>query len=208
MEREAIFVWLPKCAGTSINNVLAKNGGVKQTNSPLERFSNTGIITFGHVSIPCLLEKGIIEPGYFKRAFKFAFVRNPFDRLVSLFHYKKRFKDSGIPAAMTFWEFCHVIEQGDYPPVGLYNVSGLSQCNPMLDWLKDEKGRIFLDFVGRYENLKPDFLKVCGILGINEQLPHENRSEHRHYREHYTPETRGIVEKVYREDLEYFGYGF
>ncbi len=34
------------------------------------------------------------------------------------------------------------------------------------------------------------------------------RRSHRPYRDYYNPETRAIVEKIFREDLELFGYGF
>ena len=65
-----------------------------------------------------------------------------------------------------------------------------------------------VDFVGRHENLAEDFQKVCRIVGIQEELPHENQTEHRQYRHYYTAEARALVERIYREDLDRFGYSF
>jgi hypothetical protein len=208
-KRDVLFVWVPKCAGMSVYRILVKHGCIEDRwLKPTQPFANRGMITFGHVSVPDLVDRGIIKPRYLENAFKFAFVRNPFDRLVSLFFYLKRIKCGEVPDVMSFDDFCRKVERREHPPVGLYNYNGLNQCNPMQDWLLDRNGRLFPDFVGRHETLGEDFQKICRIVGIDEQLTHENRTEHQHYRSYYTAETCAIVERVYREDLDRFGYSF
>jgi chondroitin 4-sulfotransferase 11 len=208
-KRDVLFVWVPKCAGMSLYRVLVKCGCVEDRwLNPTKPFANRGMITFGHVSIPELVDRRVIAPHFLENAFKFAFVRNPFDRLVSLFCYLKKINCEEVPQAMSFDEFCRKVERREHPPVGLYNYKGLNQCNPMIEWLQDRRGRLLVDFVGRHESLHEDFQKICRIVGIDEHLPHENRTEHRHYRTYYTPNTRAIVERVYREDLDRFDYSF
>jgi hypothetical protein len=176
--------------------------------APLDPFANRGIATFGHVDVLQLIERGVVTRAYFDRAFKFAFVRNPFDRLVSLFFYLQRIASPEVPPGLTFAAFCEKVARAEHPPVGLYNYRGLNQCNPMVDWLTDRDGRVIADFIGRHETVTEDFLTICQRLGIETALPHENATPHAPYREYYTEATRAIVERVYRSDLDRFGYEF
>jgi hypothetical protein len=209
LQRDVLFVWVPKCAGTSIYTTLVKYGCAKERwGDPLQPFDNRGMVTFGHVDVLQLAQAGIIERAYFERAFKFAFVRNPFDRAVSLYRYLRRIRNEAVPPETTFSEFCESVGGGDYPPVGLYNYRGLNQCNPIVRWLTDSSGKLIVDFVGRYENLEADFQEACRRIGIREPIPHKNSTRHMPYREHYDDHTRAIIERVYREDLERFGYSF
>jgi hypothetical protein len=74
--------------------------------------------------------------------------------------------------------------------------------------------RIAVDFVGRYEQLDRDFSYVRQRLGLDPsiRLPHHNRgpqaSAGGDYRRHYTAAMREVVDRVYREDIELFGYSF
>lgn len=207
--RDVLFLWVPKCAGTSVYTALVKYGCIqKRWEKPLQPFSNRGISTFGHVDVLQLIEQGVMTRRYFDQAFKFAFVRNPYDRLVSLFFYLKKIKCEEVPEQMSFGQFCGEVDRGEYPPVGLYNYQGLNQCNPMASWLIGRDGRLLADFVGRHENVRADFRKVGAMIGIDEEIPHENRTERKPYQDYYTAETRAIVERVYREDFERFDYRF
>lgn len=95
MKKNVLFFWIPKTGGTSIHKVLDKydcpilTSPRTRWHRPFTEFSNKGFVTFSHVSIPYLLKKGIITKEYFDKAFKFTFVRNPYDRLVSLYHFKE-----------------------------------------------------------------------------------------------------------------------
>ena len=208
-EADALFIWVPKCAGMSIYSLLRKHGcPAERWDNPTMPFANRGVVTFGHVDIPALLDLGVVSRDFFDRAFKFGFVRNPFDRMVSLFVYLKRIRCSEVPDEMDFDGFCRRVADGRHPPVGLYNYQGLNQCNPMADWLTDRSGRLLVDDLGRYETLLEDFSRIAKRLGIPEPLPHENQGERRPYREYFTPATRAIIERVYRRDLELFDYQY
>ena len=80
----------------------------------------------------------------------------------------------------------------------------------MTSMIVDEDGASIVDFVGRFENLQADFAAVCDRIGLHRTgLPHENRSDGRKaYRDYYSEETRDIVARYFKRDIERFGYEF
>lgn len=205
---DAIFVWVPKSAGTSVWQALAACGAEKflstdEIHGPVRQ----GINTFGHMSLPALLEGGLVDPDYFRRAFKFAFVRNPFDRAVSLFEFLKRRRN--LPQATTFPIFCEFIRHRAYEPIGLYNRTELSQLNSQCTWLKDAAGNPLCGFIGRYENLEEDWNTIRQRIGGGVDLPplgHFRKSDRKKTGAYYTPAEVRIIQDAYREDFETFGY--
>ena len=133
--------------------------------------------------------------------FKFAFVRNPFEREVSLWKYLIRIKKEGETVEEKFSDFVKIPanRSGGRPGAGY----------TYMDYVKDVDGTIILDFIGRFENLQQDFNTVCDKIGIpHQELPHMNKTKHKHYTEYYDDETRQIVAEKYAKDIEYFGYEF
>lgn len=154
--------------------------------------------------------------------YKVAFVRNPWDRLVSWYTMirekgqptrYKRFTGLGkynklrhyvLENSNSFEEFLYncvdTIDDTDGKKSFLYN---------QLDYVSDEAGALLVDFIGRFENLHDDSRTVFKNLGISgASLPHKNSSNHRHYLSYYTDETRDLVAERYARDIEFFGYEF
>jgi chondroitin 4-sulfotransferase 11 len=145
--------------------------------------------------------------------FKFAFVRNPYDRLYSCWCNKlgryntydkipeklgvEKFISSG-DDVMTFKNFVK----------NVVNKCNVKYVNPHFASLVSLIPHTKLDFIGRFENLQQDFDIICDKIGIpHQQLPHKNASKYKHYTEYYD-ETRQIVAEKYAKDIEYFGYEF
>lgn len=189
-EHRCIFVHIPKTGGVSIAAALFGRGG--NTHAPLST-----------------VEEGL-APGEFRSYFKFCFVRNPWDRLVSAY------------------EFLRVgVADDEYDKAMSDKIAAMGDFETFVEWLRDTEARehlLFLpqhhyvcskekemgmDFVGRFENLESDVAEVAARLGIEATLPHLNAAPARRpYREYYTPETAEIVGAVYARDVQLFGYRF
>ena len=128
--------------------------------------------------------------------FKFAFVRNPWDRMVSCWKNRaRRYDDFG-----TFLR--------DYPyPQNNHNL--IWHTIPQLTHMTDADGNNMMDFVGRFENLNQDLEKICNKLNLNySPLPHINKSTHKPYWEYYTDEQRISVETIYKKEIKLYNYEF
>lgn len=141
-------------------------------------------------------------PQEFKNYFKFGFSRNPFDRLVSVYHGRTQGKMVPINTELAKYSFKDCIKLG--------KISPMMYCQLLTkEWFTDCSGEIAMDFIGKLENYQQDFDTVCDKIGIPRQkLPHKNKSTHKHYTEYYDDEAREIVAKKYAKDIEYFGYEF
>lgn len=141
----------------------------------------------------------------FEPYFKFAFVRNPWDLQVSMYHFILR-EETHIRHALvrslgSFEAYLEWLVQTPNPfPKGATRL----QQEPLID----ATGRLLVDFVGRYEHLAEDFEQVCQHLRLSVQLPHLNRTEHQDFRRYYTDATRALVARHFAEDIERFGYTF
>jgi hypothetical protein len=192
-----IFVHIQKTAGQSIVEVLRK------------KVSDVKPLLYKHDF--ALKGKKEIGDEDWQGYFKFAFVRNPWDRLVSWYSMitnngpNNRLWKYVLENSRNFEEFIKNCTQT------IYDYDGEKNCfYNQLDYISDEGGRSIVDFVGRYETLEEDFQKVCATLNIpHARLPHiKHKSNHKHYSEYYTPETRAIVAERYQRDIEFFGYTF
>jgi hypothetical protein len=205
----AVFIWVPKSAGTSLWRLLASNGGIQYFDDEQARlaFPNAGIATFGHMSYAALRSDGVISDEFDDAAFRFTVVRNPFDRMVSLYLHLQRV--GRIPAAMRFEMFTELIREGNVEPVNRANGSGLSQCNPQVAWFSHDPD-LSSTHVGRFEELDAFVDVLRDRLGIAGSLPKVNVSRDRtDYRPYFSSHiSRQNVEEHYAADFEAFDYDF
>ena len=186
-----VFVHVPKSAGTSIRAALASFADRRSAASP----------DTTHETLPALLAR---HPELATH-FKFAFVRNPWERLVSFFfHARQRL-------AATFPQF-HAMD-GLEAMLRLIdrNVAWLCAMHavrPQCDYVCGEDGARLTDFVGRHEHLAADFARACRRIGIGVTLPQMNVSRHDHYAAYYDGWCRDFVAARYGRDIGEFGYAF
>lgn len=193
LDRRAIFVHVPKCAGLSVSKaIFGCRGAAHMKVSDLRiAFSREEYASF----------------------YKFAFVRNPWDRLVSAYYFMR---DRGSITAGrdmngrrfdSFPDFRSFVRdyvaRSDLGHHVVLRPQHWFLCRTSLD-APD------LDFVGRFENLQEDFDSVCKHIGVDVSLVEKNTGQSRRgdYRAEYDEETAAIAGRAYRRDAELFGYRF
>ena len=198
-----IFIHIYRVAGTSITKTLEK-----YTIRPVIRLFVRKIglgakvpyykwKTFpGHVRARDLRKE--LPESIYDAFYKFAFVRNPWDLQVSLYHYmlgdSAHFQHALVKSIKNFDEYIEWRVNEDR--------------HLQKDFITGSDDRIIVDFIGKYENLAADFRHVCQSLNVTASLPHLNKSARRNYESYYNAETRKLVEQHFIEDIELFGYEF
>jgi len=195
-----IYVHIPKTAGNSVNRAL----GIEwQDHKDLRRYAAE------------------LSPAAFASYFKFAIVRNPWERIFSDYNYQRKksrpqasklfvYSEAGEKRRFGDWVRTALADPFRYdPPVWGGEVSeGLHRWSPQVDWISVD-GRIAVDAVVRIEKLPGDFLQIWRALGLApRRLPHRNRRLHLHYSWYYDDATRDFVGAYYARDIETFGYRF
>ena len=143
------------------------------------------------------------------RYYKFGFVRNPWDRAVSLYerHAIRSKTGEGYWRKQKTMSFEEFIEWMKY-------ASSDSRCTGpyryQLDWFVDHSGDVIVDFIGKYERLDEDWATVAAKLKIDTPLPKLNvrKTKCRHYTEYYNNKMRDIISTRFAVDIEYFEYEF
>jgi hypothetical protein len=199
------FIHIEKAAGSSIQDALQPWAAEKRSRlrrrlawlGPLNRYGGLyRAVQFPEHATAREVQK-CLPPEVYASLFKFAFVRNPWDRLVSRYAHLLRSTDRRRSATISrmenFEDFVNwEIQRGAFQHT----------------YVTDERGAQIVDFIGYYERLDEDFAKVCARLKIKADLPHANISQHRDYRTYYTPKTRELVAGQFKRDIELFGYNF
>lgn len=204
---DSLFIWIPKNAGTSIYHTLrTKNQTEDVALTTLEKFKKfnklpRGFSSIGHLSFKEIKEQRILDQEYLSNCWKFAFVRNPYSRIVSLHRH--------IGGNTTLEEYLQNIQL--YTDlIGLYNIKGNSQSNPQYKWIYDKDMNLVVDFIGRFENLQEDFDYICKQLDIEPmKIDCKNkRCSSTCYLRSHTPETIELTKKIYKKDFELLGYSY
>lgn len=194
--RKLMFVHVPKTGGQSICAALGGKTADVSTHAPLFAYDN---------------------PNYFR----FGFMRNPWDRMVSLYSFlcQKTFKKSDNfkqpevrAAGFKRWLMEHEFYmQEDYLPNGECWVVGGNDTQ-VLPPMQRRSQMFWLDgcdFIGQMESLSDDFREICKMANIKaKSLPHRNKTSHKHYQEYYDDESRDFVDCHFKKDIILGGYSF
>ena len=159
-----------------------------------------------HAKAPKVRE--VLGPAW-NECFKFAFIRNPWDLMVSSYHWWLTYAEI-FPALHK--DIARIREMGSFS-VFIRSEFGRSMLNEhhggdLTEWISDGD-EIIVDFVGRYENLNEDWTKVCRALQVSAlPLGRENQVVRQDYRIFYDDESRELVANRFARTIELFDYRF
>lgn len=198
-----IFAAIPKTGTHSVRQALRQHLGsedIEQVGLFVKKrfpYESLARIRHGHLSLAQV--RPYLGEELFASYFKFAFVRNPFDRFVSYCAFMTR--ADGAFAVRPRMVMEHMLFRE--PP----DTHILFQ--PQYTVLVDAAGRLLADEIGRVENMQQHYDKICARIGIPScTLEQINSSNHGDYRQYYTPRLVDAVANRYARDLELFGYEF
>lgn len=182
-QHKFLFVHIPRTGGTSIESQF-------EYNESKEKNKHWNLNNW----------KNHLSDEDFKNYFKFTFVRNPWDILISKYmcgYYaiKNGGGEIGYKSGKSLKYF-----------LDHYQPAKHEHGDRLLDYFDPKQ----MDFIARFENRDKDLEYISNKIGFNIDI-NTKRRDHRHkkhYTEYYDDETREIVAEKYAKDIEYFGYEF
>lgn len=182
---KAIFIHVPKAAGTSITRL----AGVGRT--------------FGHKPFS-YYEKWC--PEGMSMPMTFSVVRNPYDRYLSAFRYLKTGGGNGMDAR---WARAHIPQDMDAATFALSHlhkpdIQSWIHFRPQVYFLHNREGEIGVSHVLKFETLTTDWPLFASRHKLPTQLPHENSSKGD--KAHLEPEARAAIQNIYANDFAELGY--
>lgn len=171
-----------------------------------EAILDTGLYNFMYENHRTKIEK----PIFFKNCFKFAFVRNPYDRFVSAwkeFGNSSSFSPLKEKAKLAGYDINKAIKDIEY-------FIDLTEKFNHVHWMSQSKmlkhnEKILVDKIYYFENLENDIKDICKKIGVNENynIPHVRKSKRKKdFNFYLTKENKKKLYIRYEDDFKTFNY--
>jgi hypothetical protein len=219
--KKFVFFSKPKCASSTIRKMLNKYSDIISTDHA----------PYHHHTIALQMKIHFDEMGWdWNSYFKFITMRNPWDMIVSFYHFAKPdingiyyweksrdgiARDSTTRLPFEEWVLNKDIKKSWH---GLLLKNGEFHKNTwtndfsfftLNNFILDEKGEILVDYIVKVENIEKGLKTVCDKINIPfKRIRKLNKSKHKHYRQYYSEETRKVIEEEFQYDIKIGEYEF
>lgn len=147
--------------------------------------------------------------------YKFTFVRNPFERVVSCYE-SKYHKDRRMVGKIVkeleyeYYLFGYIRKDRGFSNflcrIALIpNAYKDHHFKPQYNIVYDKHGRKRVDYIGKYENLGQEYQKISQKFDLDD-LAVYNKTDRKDYMDYYNMFTVYLAYFIYRKDIKYFGY--
>ncbi len=207
IDNNFLFVHIPRTAGSSISAALSPFCIAERKQYPVKLLSKMGLVPNWtwhdyRMHLPLSGIQKRLPSDVYGAMLKFAVVRNPWDRMVSLYHRQLR---RGIHRKCWYKRRApgHFADYIRYEASRIGSKPGVTQ----LDMITIDN-KIGTDRLLRFEHLYDDWARLMNDLGIQAKLPHWNRTDHEDWRKYYGDEEAELVATHWTADIKAFGYTF
>lgn len=199
LQKYFIFIHIPKTAGNSIQTALKpySEDSFNQIDFDGVKYHKLGV---NNSQYPQLGKHSLLKDytKYFNvnKFFKIVSVRNPWDRMLSWYMFDNNGKEFNKTNFISF------IKRMDPPELEMFNSQYEYICH---------EGKPNIDFIIKFENLQNDFDLLCDRLSIMRMKLFKlnpSKNSQMDYHNFYDEETKTLVNKLFKKDIEYFGYEF
>jgi hypothetical protein len=197
--RKFIFIHIPKNAGSAIEvslGIYKKECMVEAKDSIIE---NGVSYSLQHLTAKQLKVHELTK-NCFENYFKFAFVRNPYQRVLSEYFWlnqKRLNKEKTSPE-----NFSKFIDE-------FYSIIDKDHKLTQYEYLYDENENLIVDFIGRIESFDQDFTKVTKKFGkVIIAKPYNMSRQKKDINQdlYLTEENKEKIYNLFKIDFETFGY--
>lgn len=181
----------------ALRDCLGPDDWQQQSLTEQVRLPVPALARIGHGHVTLRQARACLPEAVCRDYFKFACVRNPYERFVSACAMLNRRNPGYAGNETSFMKRALTVRR--------FRERAL--VRPQTDMLVDERGALGMDFVGRYETLQQSFDEACGQLGITAPpLSHGNATDHGAWTDYYDDELLRVVTEFYRRDFDVLGY--
>jgi hypothetical protein len=210
---KTVFIHIHKTGGTYISYMLQKYYGFKnyylrrpdhdifcmnkKKTTKYLNYENRihGVLNYFKTS-PFINKKMNMTPQKWDTYYKFCFIRNPYDRIISGWYHVNKLN---IPFSnyLNLYNRCNDVEF-------------MHVFMPQVRNIINEKGKLDINFIGQFENLEEDFQKVLKNIGVKDII-HEvskkmNKREHDPFYTYFSQEALNKVNLILKEDFKYLNF--
>ena len=223
-KHKTVFVHIPKVAGQSVEQMYLADLGLNWSERAvllLRPKLNTekGPERLAHLTAAQYTQFGYLSQDNFQNYFKWALVRDPYQRALSCYHFL------GYARVLSFENFVQNVLPEKIKQQHFFFL-------PQYDYLHDNQGQLLVDYVGHLERLDQELVypkEKTGIQGVS--MPHANKAagswkrvvriwgeqpslikyfalghDRKSRKEVLTPRAKAGLNQLYAKDFEAFGY--
>lgn len=166
--------------------------GIKNMAEILLKWQFKPIIFYNHITAKGV--RSLVNKQVWNNYYKFCFERNPWDRVISQYHWRNRSKRRPTMSQFVKSNRPLVLKRRGYD---IYTING----------------EVAVDKVCRFENLEEEMETVRKQLGIPEplsvpQAKSQFRKDKRPYQEILGEVEKRRIEDIFRDEIDLFGYEF